>query len=278
MMNSKRTKNIPARCPRGHVGRIVKNGTQGRYQRYQCNLCGVQFRERDLIRSRARFPNSQVGWAVKRYFEGLTYREAAEDVGHVFGTMPPNQTSVRHWVRELTEKAEEALRGRRARTGEDWLEGDQIVRDEGRTLFLWNVMDIESRYLLVSHLTVGRDEETAVDILKRAVMASVDPPAVVIVRQRSGALERYSDEINYIGLGKGGDRIGYIPSEESYAKYSKILRKMKSQRTAQDFLDGWRIDYNLFRPQHELGGRTPAQAVGMDLPFSNWEDVARMTD
>ena len=81
--------------PRGHVDQIVKNGTQGRYQRYLCKLCGVQFRERDLIRSRARFPNRQVGWAVKRYFEGLTYREAAEDVGHVFGTEPPDQTSVR---------------------------------------------------------------------------------------------------------------------------------------------------------------------------------------
>ena len=41
---------------------------------------------------------------MKRYFEGLTYREAAEDVGHVFGTEPPDQTSVRLWVRELTEK------------------------------------------------------------------------------------------------------------------------------------------------------------------------------
>ena len=128
--------NIPERCPRGHVDRIVKNGTQGRYQRYLCKLCGVQFRERDLIRSRARFPNWQVGWAVKRYFEGLTYREAAEDVGHVFGTEPPDQTSERLSVRELTEGAEEVLRGRRARTGEVWLMGKHYVKINKRTFAL----------------------------------------------------------------------------------------------------------------------------------------------
>ena len=270
--------NVPERCPRGHVDQIVRNGTQGRYQRYLCKLCGVQFRERGLIRSRARFPNWQVALVVKRYFEGLTYREAAEDVGHVLGTEPPDQTSVRLWVREYTKKAKEALRGRRVRMGEVWLMGEHYVKINKRTFVLWNVMDIDSCYLLVSRLTVGRDEETAVDILKRAVMASVDPPAAVIVRQRSSALERYSDEIDYVDYGAVGNEIDYIPSKESYDKYSRTLRKMKSQRSAQDFLDGWRINYNLFRPQDELGGMTPADAAGIDAPFLDWEDVVMMAE
>ena len=53
---------------------------------------------------------------------------------------------------------------------------------------------------------------------------------------------------------------------------------MKSQGTAQDFLDGWRINYNLFRPQDELDGMTPALAAGIDAPFSDWEDVVRMAE
>ncbi len=273
-----RTENVTEACPWGHVGRTVKNGTQRGYQRRLCKECRKQFREDGHLRFKGRFPNRQVGWAVKRYFEGLTYREAAEDVGHVFVTKPPNQTSVRLWVREFTKRAEEALRGRRARTGEVWLKGDQIVRDGGRTFVLWNVMDIDSRYLLVSHLTVGRDEETAVDILKRAVTASVDPPGVVIVRQRSSALELYSNEINYVEYGAVGNETGYIPSKESYDKYSKTLRKMKSQGTTQDFLDGWRINYNFFQPQDELGGMTPADAAGIDAPFFDWEDVVRMAE
>ena len=273
-----RTENVTVACPWGHVGRTVKNGTQRGYQRRLCKECRKQFREDGHLRFKGRFPNRQVGWAVKRYFEGLTYREAAEDVGHVFGTKPPDQTSVRLWVRELTGRAEEALRGRRVRTGEVWLMGEHYVKINKRTFVLWNVMDIDSRYLLVSRLTVGRDEETAVDILKRAVMASVDPPAVVIVRQRSSALELYSDEIDYVHYGAVGNETGYIPSKESYDKYSRTLRKMKSQRTAQDFLDGWRINYNLFRPQDELGGMTPADAAGIDTPFLDWEDVVRMAE
>ena len=53
------------------------------------------------------------------------------------------------------------------------------------------------------------------------------------------------------------------------------LRTMKTLETAQTFLDGWRVDYNLFRPQDELDSKTPAQAAGMDAPFSSWEDVVR---
>ena len=53
---------------------------------------------------------------------------------------------------------------------------------------------------------------------------------------------------------------------------------MKSQRSAQNFLDGWRINYNLFRPQDELDGMTPAHAAGIDAPFSDWEDVVRMAE
>ena len=49
---------------------------------------------------------------------------------------------------------------------------------------------------------------------------------------------------------------------------------MKSRESGQNYLEGWALDYNLFRPHMGLKGRTPAQAAGMAVPFKNWKDVA----
>ena len=54
----------------------------------------------------------------------------------------------------------------------------------------------------------------------------------------------------------------------------KVLRAMKTRESGQNCLDGWAMDYNLFRPHMGLKGKTPAQKAGLDVPFTNWNDVA----
>ena len=56
----------------------------------------------------------------------------------------------------------------------------------------------------------------------------------------------------------------------------KVMRGLKSLRSAQLVMDGWALHYNYFRPHESLGDRTPAQAARIDRPFKNWEDVARL--
>ena len=55
----------------------------------------------------------------------------------------------------------------------------------------------------------------------------------------------------------------------------KVLRAMKSRETGQNYLDGWTVDYNVFRPHMGVGEKTPAQAAGMVVPFKDWRDVAQ---
>ena len=61
----------------------------------------------------------------------------------------------------------------------------------------------------------------------------------------------------------------------SLREREKVLRGMKSRESGQNYLDGWAIDYNLFRPHMGLKGKTPAQAAGMAVPFKDWQDVAQ---
>ena len=54
----------------------------------------------------------------------------------------------------------------------------------------------------------------------------------------------------------------------------KVLRALKSRETGQNYLDGWTVDYNVFRPHMGIGEKTPVQAAGMVIPFKDWRDVA----
>ena len=50
---------------------------------------------------------------------------------------------------------------------------------------------------------------------------------------------------------------------------------MTNLRTAQTFLAGWRINYNPFRPQDEVDGKTLTPAARLHTHFADWEDVSR---
>ena len=56
---------------------------------------------------------------------------------------------------------------------------------------------------------------------------------------------------------------------------AKVMRGLQSLGSGQRFLDGWVINYNLFRPHEGLRGRTPAQAAKVHPPFKEWGDLAR---
>ena len=50
-----------------------------------------------------------------------------------------------------------------------------------------------------------------------------------------------------------------------------------SRQTGQANLDGWVLNYNLFREHESLRDRTPAEAARMNPPFSSWGEAAERT-
>jgi len=54
---------------------------------------------------------------------------------------------------------------------------------------------------------------------------------------------------------------------------TKVMRALKNKVTLQNFMDGWLVHYNYFRPHMSLNDKTPAQEAGIDFPFQNWKDV-----
>ena len=282
MTDSKLTERDHVPCPRGDGGRTVKSGRQRGRQRYLCKLCGRRFSDPRLFRPGGRFPNVQVGSALQWYFDGLSYRNVSLKVAEVFKTKPPDRSAVCNWVQLYSRTAAEALRDHRADTRGAWLVASEYVRICGRDFYLLNVMDFDSRYLLVSFLTEEWSWGLKAQIMERAEAAAFKLPKFIDVDHSDDVARLLYDYDTRIFRYVDGDyirsKIQYFLSNGSSRWPYDALRTMKTFPTAQTFLDGWRIDYNLFRPQDELDGRTPASAVGMEVPFSSWEGVVRVAE
>ena len=133
-----------------------------------------------------------------------------------------------------------------------------------------------------SWLTPKRDARAAEIVMRKAKAVAANPPVVI----RSDKLPSYIPAIKKVF----DDKTKHLQSEGlaadvnnnlsermqgSIRERDKVLRAMKSRESGQNYLDGWSIDYNLFRPHLGLGERTPAQAPGMVVPFTSWQDVAQ---
>ena len=55
------------------------------------------------------------------------------------------------WVRDYTGRALDAMKGPKARTGNEWVTDEMVVRVGGQRYWLWNLLDSKTQYILAAH-------------------------------------------------------------------------------------------------------------------------------
>ena len=236
--------------------------------------------------STARRPHAtpqQVGAAVDMYYDGLSYRRTAENVGSYFGR-PTGAASVYRWCRDLARKAGAAASDYRLPTGDEWVADEIAVKVGGKQYWIFNVMDADSRVLLAAYLSPERTTRAAATAMAMARERAAKPPKTIktdgLRSYRQGidtAFRNY--EVKHIVSQGIRAQINNNLSERlqgTLRDRDRTLRGLKQRGSGQEYIDGLVVHYNYFRPHGALDGKTPAQAAGADMPFSSWQDVAEM--
>lgn len=221
------------------------------------------------------------GAAVDMYFDGLSYRQTAENLHQYFGRETAHR-SVYNWVREMTDRADAVTRPIRVRTGKTWVADEMKVKVGGAEYWLFNVMDADSRFVLAAYLAPERSAAAAQTALGMARTRAANAPDEV----KTDTLESYQDAMPKALRGVKHTVVEGIRAEVNnnlserlqgtFRGRNKTLRGLKDQDTGQEFLDGLVMHYNFFRPHDGLKGKRPAEAAGLRLPFRDWADVAVM--
>ena len=220
------------------------------------------------------------GAAVDMYFDGVSYRKTAQNIQQYFGRKT-GSTSIYRWVRELTAKADKALKPMKVNAGKTWVADEVVINVGGQNYWLFNVMDSDSRFLLAAYLSPERTTRAAAALAMARERAAEPPEQVKTDGLRSYriALRRAFPTrlVNHVVSQGIRAEINNNMSERlqgTIRDRDKTLRALKSRKTGQDYVDGLVTHYNFFRPHESLQGRRPAQAAGVTPPFTSWEDVA----
>ena len=100
------------------------------------------------------------GAAVDMYFDSVSYRKTAQNMKQYFGRETAPMT-IYGWIRDLTAKADSALKPMKVNAGDVWVADEVVVNVGGNKYWLFNVMDSDSRFLLAAYLSPTRTKRAA---------------------------------------------------------------------------------------------------------------------
>ena len=272
------TQKVSLRCPACGNEHVIKKGKQSGKQRYQCKACSKKFNASGNTPGR-RFPPEVTGAAVRMFYAGMSYKRIAEHIEDLYDVKEPSKATIYEWVRDYTREAVDEMADHPAHTSGHWVADEMVVWVGGEKYWNWNIMDSETRYVLASHLSKRRDTRAATAVMRKAKAASEEPPKSIKTdkwRAYDKAIAKVFPDAKHIKSEGLTAELNNNQSERlqgTFRQRTKTLRGLDTQASGQLYLDGWTLDYNLFRKHHSLRNRTPAQAARVDAPYSEWEDV-----
>ena len=268
-------------CPDCESARVVKIGTRNGYQRYLCRACSKKFHTNGKAAGR-RFPADQMGAAIRMFYSGMSYQQIAENMGTTYDIPEPSKATIYQWVRDYTKDALKEMERHPAHTGGRWVVDQMQLDVGGQQYWIWNVMDRSTGYLLASHLTKERDARSALAVLKKAAAAAEEPPRTVRTDRRPyyvlSVKQIFPDarHLRLVGVGNREDIKNPSKREQGlFRQRTRTLRGLGSKESGQLYLDGWTLDYNLFRDHESMDGEPPGQAAKVNPPFNEWADVVK---
>ena len=180
-----------------------------------------------------------------------------------------------------TDKALAQLKGHKAQTGKEWVADEMMVDVGGQKMWLWNVMDSETRYILASHLTPRRDANAARVVLRKAALVANKPPKTIMTDKLKSYMSAVKDVLpetrHMQSEGLRADINNNLSErlQGTLRDRIKMLRGLDSRTTGQRYLDGWVLTYNQFRGHESLRDQTPGERAKVNPPFREWADVVK---
>ena len=268
-------------CPSCDADHVVKMGVRNGQQRYLCRGCKKKFRANGKAQGR-KMDAELMGSAIRDFYTGKSYKQIAEGLKEEYDLeKEPSKATIYEWVRDYTDKAMGQMNDHKARTGGHWVADEMQVDVGGQKMWLWNVMDAKTRYILASHLTPRRDANAARVVLRKAALAADGPPKTITSDKLRSYIQPVKDvlpEASHIQSEGIRASINNNLSERLQGTFRdriKTLRGLDSRKTGQRYLDGWVLTYNHFRGHESLGNKTPGQRAKVSPPFREWADVVK---
>ncbi len=272
-----KTNNNPS-CKSCNSNSVRKYGLYKGVQRYFCNDCGSKFKADDTL-FHMKTPAHHVSSALNMYYEGMSIKAICRNLQQEYGNMPSTAT-IYGWIQKYTQYATDSIKGfQPQKIGDTWIADETVLEIDGQNVWLWDIIDEKTRYLLATRISRSRTTQDAQILIDRAVRTAGRTPKLVVTDKLASYLDvSYGKDAEHIQSSPfaSGDNTQKIERFHGTLKQrTKVMRGLKNLETAIDFVDGWLVHYNYLRPHDALDDKTPAEVAGIAFPYKNWADITR---
>lgn len=262
-------------CQSEHV---IKYGKYKNVQYFYCKDCKHKFASTDTI-PKMQYSTSKVADVINMYYEGMSLKEIHRNFIQQHNDYISDATAL-NWVNRFTSFAVKEAKNYKPDVGDIWVADEAVIDIDGKNVWLWDIIDTKTRFLIASHMSYTRTSQDAQMLMNKAYERTGKIPKMIYTDKLRAYLEG-------IELTFGGDtkhkqgspfdteaNTNIIERMHGTIKSrTKVMRGLHTLESAKLFMAGWLVHYNFFRPHMSLKDRTPAQVAGIKFPFRNWKDV-----
>ena len=269
-------------CKNCGSSQIVKNGKVNNQQRYKCKECGKQFINNDNF-ARMRNKKHIIAVSMELYYEGLSVRKIQRQISYLF-KVKISQVTIHNWITKYSVLVKEYVDTLKADLSDVWHTDETAIKIKGQQKWFWEIIDAETRFMVAEHLSNTRTIKDSTKLFMDARNRAIKKPKIIYAdgcfAYRKGFNKAFYDHhrscelIQNVGI---NSRIHQNKVERLHGTLKDMLRArrgMDNYEKTEAMLDGWFVYYNFLRPHSALGGKTPAEAAGINLDLDNrWESL-----
>jgi transposase-like protein len=269
----------PLSCKLCGSQNVIRFGCYHGIQRWWCKDCRHKFADNDALPN-MRIPSCEVALAIGMYYEGRSLNTIPRLIRQLQLNSVTN-TSVKRWVIYFSRLAVNEAKKAGVSVGDTWFTYERSFRIGGKNLWVIDVVDSDTWFLLATTFSYGRSIHDIRHIMEVARdTAGIVPKRVLTNNWRGylGGIElAYGADVERTYNMPSGRKKNYLKLVECWQRILKdrdrIIHRLKDKEYAQVIFDGWMIHYNYFRINEALGGKTPAEAAKSNLNYHNWAEV-----
>ncbi len=271
---------------------IVKNGTRVNKgqdkQRFKCLSCGKSFVANPEFRG-YKADVDTVTLAMDLYFKGVSLRKIQDTIKQFKGVDVHHET-IRRWVNKFMGIINDYTEQFVPETSRKWHSDEMKIKVGGKWVWVWNVLDADTRFLLATNVTKGRYLSDARKVLNEAKNTTPYQPEEIV----TDGLHAYPKAVKkeFWTLKNRNTKHMRCPTirdkrvnNNKVERFNgtvrnrlKVMRGLQKKKTALQQMENFRTYYNFLRPHEALDGKTPAEASGIKIPaFQNnrWASMIR---
>jgi len=251
---------------------IVKFGHYHGKQRYWCKQCHHKFKD-DSAFFHGRTPAEVSGMALTMFYNGERVTDILHYIKQQYNLVCSQQT-IYNWVNKYSDLAKDITAGYRINVSNEWIIDETLLMIAGKKLYLIDIFDKKTRYLLTTCKTFNVNEKIISQLLDEATYRAQKSPGL-IYRYPVPPWEEQEFTAKHVQAPNG------LPPEDRSHKIDrwtvtyterKRIRFFNYINSAVKFNLNYMIHYNYFLPNPYLNGRTPAEAAGVRYKHKTWSD------